>query len=167
MGDEMVFGPARAVFVDHASAHELVVLTGKVFEIGSYPDRDFSIDELEMDAAIACFAPVANDLEHSRLREVLGNSLGELRRVWRTGKDVFGEVVVPKWLASLASNSVKVSLAFDRAKRLWRRSTAARLKTWASRARRYRLPAGCLAPPTKRSWVNAKVANEPEITLSD
>jgi hypothetical protein len=97
---------------------ESVVLTGKVFEIGDYEDRGFSISPEEMDQAITEFKPVANDLEHSRLRDVLGNSLGELRRLWRVGQDVFGEVVVPKWLADLTGNVLKVSLAFNRERRV-------------------------------------------------
>lgn len=113
----------------HSPPHELglgrfsdrgpeVSLTGKVFEIGDYPDRGFAIDASEMDSAIDRFTPVANDLEHSRLRDVLGNSLGELRRLWRVGNDVFGEVAVPKWLADLTGNVLKVSLAFDASKRV-------------------------------------------------
>lgn len=100
------------------SETDAVVLTGKVVEIGDYPERGFSIRPEEMDEAIAAFHPIPNDLEHSRLRDVLGHSMGELRRLWRVGKEVFGEISISKWLADLTGNALKVSLSFNRAKRV-------------------------------------------------
>ncbi|MBI1756190.1 MAG: hypothetical protein HYR64_03685 [Fimbriimonas ginsengisoli] len=95
-----------------------VLYRGKVFELGDYPDLGFGIDAAEMDAAISAFGAVPNDLEHSRLRSVLGHSLGELRRLWRVGQEVYGELAIPSWLAELIGNVMKVSLAFDRHKRV-------------------------------------------------
>ena len=120
MKDDVIRCPALAVDAGQfsGSRSETVLLSGKVFEIGEYPDRGFAIEAEEMDQAISEFAPVANDLEHSRLQDVLGNSLGELRKLWRVGRDVFGEVSVPRWLADLTGNALKVSLAFNRAKRV-------------------------------------------------
>lgn len=118
MTDEVVVCHAYEVGEKHFSKPGNVLLSGKVFEVGNYPDRGFAIDEGEMDQAICAFSPVANDLEHSRLKDVLGNSLGELRRLWRVGKEVFGELEVPKWLLDLAGRTLKVSLAFDKNKRV-------------------------------------------------
>ena len=118
MNDDIIHCPPLQLGSQFSKGGDSVILSGKVFEIGLYPDRNFEITTDEMDAAIAEFSPIANDLEHSRLRDVLGNSLGELRRLWRIGKDVFGELAVPKWLADLTGNALKVSLAFNRSKRV-------------------------------------------------
>ncbi len=120
MKEDVIRCPSLEVSAGQFSgqASSEVVLSGKVFEIGDYPDRGFAIGPEEMDEAIAAFKPVANDLEHSRLRDVLGNSLGELRKLWRVGREVFGEVLVPRWLAELTGNALKVSLAFDHTKRV-------------------------------------------------
>jgi len=118
MNETIVHGPALELGGSQFDASDEVILTGKVFEIGNFPDRSFSIGADEMDRAITEFRPVPNDLEHSRLREVLGNSLGELRKIWRVGDDVIGEVAAPAWLVRLAGNALKVSLAFNAAKKV-------------------------------------------------
>jgi hypothetical protein len=73
-----------------------VIRTGKVFQIGDYPDKEFSLTEAEADAAIAAFTPVDNDLEHKHT--ILDGKLGKLQSVWRSGKELFGKVAIPKWL---------------------------------------------------------------------
>lgn len=102
-----------------------VTLKGKVFEVGTYPDKQFSIDETEMDNTIAKFNGVALDFHHlrmpngKRMTEFLGKPLGTLgQKLFRKGKEVFGEVTVPKWLADLTGNAVGVSLDFAADKKI-------------------------------------------------
>ncbi len=88
-----------------------VIHTGKVFEVGEYPDKGFSLTEAEADDAIAAFTPVANDLEHQPT--LLSGKLGQLRKVWRDGKNILGQVALPKWLNDqLGDDPLKVSLAW-------------------------------------------------------
>lgn len=93
---------------------EFVLRSGKVFEAGDYPDKDFSIDEAELDLAVASFAPVPNDLEHRPT--ILSGKVGTLEGITRDGKALMGTVKIPKWLDSLiGADPLKVSVAFDRA----------------------------------------------------
>lgn len=93
---------------------EFVLRSGKVFEAGDYPDKDFSIDESELDLAVASFSPVPNDLEHRPT--ILSGKVGTLEGIKREGKDLLGTVKIPKWLDSLiGADPLKVSVAFDRA----------------------------------------------------
>ncbi len=90
-----------------------VIRTGKVFEIGDYPDKAFSLTEEEADQAIADFQAVDNDLEHTPT--ILSGKLGQLKSVWRQGKDLFGKVAIPKWLhEAVGSDPIKTSLAWNR-----------------------------------------------------
>lgn len=94
-----------------------VVRRGKVFEAGDFPDKDVTFDESDLDVAVAEFAPVENDLEHAST--ILDGHLGRLARIWRKGKELFGEVELPAWLdKTIGGEPIKVSLAFDRSKKI-------------------------------------------------
>lgn len=99
--------------VDFAGDPEVVIRSGKIFELGEYPDRAFSLDEEEADAAIADFSPVPVDSEHRP--SLFDGKLGELRRVWRQGRDLYGEHARPAWLDGLlAGEPCPVSCTWDR-----------------------------------------------------
>jgi hypothetical protein len=90
---------------------EMVTRTGKVFEAGSYPDKDFSITEEELAQVPITFTPVDNDLEHKPT--ILSGRLGQLKSVVAKGKELFGTVAIPKWLnETIGSDPLKVSLAW-------------------------------------------------------
>lgn len=91
---------------------DTVPYTGKIFEIGAYPDKGFEITEAEADAAIAAFTPVKNDYEHHK--GFLDGKLGEVSRVWRDGVNVFAEMQVPRQVRELAGTTLKSSLAWAR-----------------------------------------------------
>ncbi len=92
---------------------ESVILSGKTFEAGDYPDKNFSLTEEEMDAAITAFTPVDNNLEHRRT--ILDGALGKLESVSRKGKELFGKISIPKWLRDIHPDPIKVSLEWNRA----------------------------------------------------
>lgn len=85
----------------------LVRYTGKVFELGSFPDKGFSLSEAEADDAIANFAPAAVDLEHRE--SVFSGKLGEVRRLWREGTRIMGEYFAPRAVRTLLGKDVPVS----------------------------------------------------------
>lgn len=94
-----------------------VVRRGKVFEAGDFPDKDVAFDEGDLDHAVNTFQPVENDLEHAST--ILDGKLGRLARVWKRGKELFGEVELPAWLDKVIGDEpIKVSLAFDRSKKI-------------------------------------------------
>jgi len=76
---------------------ERVTRTGKIFQVGSYPDKQFDLKEPEADAAIASMSePIPANIEHRP--SPLDGALGELKRVWREGVELFAECSIPKWL---------------------------------------------------------------------
>jgi hypothetical protein len=93
---------------------DAVLRTGPIFEIGAYPDKDFTLTEAEADAAIAAFTPQAADYEHTP--GPLDGHLGDLLTVWRDGTTLYGTAMVPRWAdTALAAAGHKLSLAWDRA----------------------------------------------------
>lgn len=90
----------------------LIPYVGKVFEIGDYPDKQFTLNEAEADAAIAAFTPVANDYEHQQ--GWLDGKLGSLQRVWREGPVLMGELLIPPQVRALAGSTLKTSLSWAR-----------------------------------------------------
>lgn len=91
----------------------IVLRRGKLFEAGEYPDKQFSITEEELDAAVTAFTPVPNDLEHTPT--ILSGKLGEVRSVERVGNELFGVVAVPKWLDDITKTEpIKTSLTWAR-----------------------------------------------------
>lgn len=86
---------------------------GKIFECGEYPDKNFSLNEQEMQNAISAFSPVPIDLEHTPT--ILNGNLGMLESVFNVGKELFGKVTIPDWLSNLLGNEpVNVSATWDR-----------------------------------------------------
>lgn len=92
---------------------------GKIFEVGTYPAQQFSLTEAEADAAIAGFQPVPLEVEHFATKgqpSIFDGKLGHLTRVWRQGKDLYGEVEVPAWAdAPWGEWGRKVSTVWNRA----------------------------------------------------
>lgn len=102
---------------------EEIVMQGKIFECGDYPEKNFSLSETEADSVtIASFSPVNNELEHVNsygTRTILDGKLGRLEKVWRDGKNLFGRMTVPKWLYECVDNKqIALSLAFDKDKKI-------------------------------------------------
>lgn len=97
-----------------ARADGMIVRVGKIFEAGEYPDKGVTYTEDALDEAIEGFTPVDNDLEHRST--ILDGKLGQLEKVWRKGKELFGQVAIPAWLDDLVGTKpIKVSLAWSRA----------------------------------------------------
>ena len=100
-----------------AGTDGMIIRTGKVFEAGDFPDKNVEFDEDDLEGAVNAFAPVDNDLEHGST--ILDGHLGKLQRVWKKGKELFGEVALPTWLdKAIGDEPIKVSLAFDRQKKI-------------------------------------------------
>jgi len=100
------------------AARGYVLRRGKVFEVGEFPDKGFSLTAEEAAAAVASFAPVPANLEHRQT--VLDGRLGDLVEVKLAddGKTLLGTLLEPKWLADLLPNGArKVSLEWDKAKK--------------------------------------------------
>lgn len=110
---QRVYVPAAFAMDEVEPDGDTVVRRGKLFEVGDYPDKSFSLTEEEADQALADFRPVPNDLEHRNT--VLDGHLGVLEAVERRGAELFGSVRIPKWLdAVIGDKPVKASLAWDR-----------------------------------------------------
>lgn len=98
---------------DASEDGDMVVRSGKLFEAGDYPDKNFSLSEEELAVAAAGFEPVKNDLEHRPT--ILDDSLGEVTAVEARGRELFGSVKIPRWLDSMLKDKpIKTSLTWDR-----------------------------------------------------
>jgi hypothetical protein len=71
---------------------EIIEREAKIFEAGSYPDKDIEVTEAELDNIINGFQAVPIKVEH----EDSPLKLGSLTRIWRKGKELFGMLAFPK-----------------------------------------------------------------------
>src|SRR5262245_22666030 len=94
---------------------DLVTRTGKIFEVGDYPDKQFTVTPEDLYLATLDFQPVPNDLEH--LPTILDGKLGRLTSVTISddGATLMGTVEIPRWLHDqIGDQPVSTSLMWDR-----------------------------------------------------
>ena len=92
---------------------DFVIRSGKYFEVGVYPDKEFALTEDEADVAILSFEGAPINLEHTQT--LFDGKLGRVRRIWRTGKDIFAEYAIPLWLHRVTGGApLKISSEWDR-----------------------------------------------------
>jgi hypothetical protein len=114
---EVVAGPQFAIEIAQFVKFDdrWFKFTGKIFEAGDYPDKEFHITAEELAAAVTDFKPVPIDLEHRAT--VLSGKLGTLEKVEldEGGKTLKGEAKIPEWLHKcLEAGKVKVSCTWDK-----------------------------------------------------
>lgn len=101
------------------AADGAVVLEGKVFECGDYPDKAFSLTEAEADERIREFMGCPVDLGHPETESPLDGKLGAWTAMERRGRDIWGRVELPAFVRDAAGDGpIKVSVAWDRASKL-------------------------------------------------
>lgn len=102
---------------DLEETDDFVIVRGKIFEAGEYPDKNFSITEEELADAVANFKPVPVDYSH--VEGPLDGKLGEMRTVSldpNNRRIALGEVAIPKWLDKVMGPAGrKVSCTWNRA----------------------------------------------------
>jgi hypothetical protein len=86
----------------------------KLFEVGDFPDKKFSLSEAEMDAAIARYEPGTAKIDLEHIPTVLDGKLGEVLSIRKEGTDLFGSVKVPKWFDDQLPAETKVSCEWSR-----------------------------------------------------
>src|SRR5580700_3246003 len=93
---------------------DFVLRRGKYFELGDYPDKDFSLNEAEADAALENFEKMPINLEHTPT--LFDGKLGWVRRLWREGRDLLAEYAIPAWLHAVTGGEpIRISSEWDRA----------------------------------------------------
>jgi hypothetical protein len=119
--EQTVYWPAEDVaFSASPDATGRVVWSGLIFRAGRYPERPIrEITEADLDAIVANFpasgVPILVDHNpRSFLSPALRKDGAGVRRVWRVGGELHGEVSVPGWFASAARDLWKsVSVGLD------------------------------------------------------
>ena len=92
---------------------DFIVRRGLYFQVGDYPDKQFSLNIVEADAAIAAFAPVPLNVEH--IPTIFDGKLGIVRRLWREGRDILAEYAIPRWLNEVTEGeALKISSEWNR-----------------------------------------------------
>lgn len=103
--------------MDGSVEGDFVLRQGKYFEIGDYPDKGFSLNEQEADAAVDRFAGAPINLEHTAT--LLDGKLGRVQRIWRTGRDLLAEYAIPRWLHRVTNGEpIKISSEWDRSSKM-------------------------------------------------
>jgi hypothetical protein len=93
---------------------DFVLRRGKYFELGEYPDKEFSLNEAEADAALQSFSQMPINLEHTAT--LFDGKLGWVRRLWREGRDLLAEYAIPAWLHRVTGGEpIRISSEWDRA----------------------------------------------------
>lgn len=119
--DEPVVFAAQLEPTDSAPADDIVIRTGKLFEVGQYPDKAFEFDSNDLSNAVAAFEPQPVNLEHTP--SVLSGKLGHVARIFagEDGQSLMGEVHLPRWLDTLLDDGErKVSAEWDRRTKLFK-----------------------------------------------
>lgn len=119
---ETVQGAAFSIddadFGDETDAEGLFCKPCKLFDIGDYPDKNFSLTESQADEAVSEFEPAPVFLEHDQSNVLTSEEpfkLGRLKRVWRQGKELFGEIGVSQATKDLLKGKApKLSLGWLR-----------------------------------------------------
>ncbi len=92
---------------------DFVLRRGKYFELGDYPDKEFSLNETEADLALESFSRMPINLEHTPT--LFDGKLGWVRRLWREGRDLLAEYAIPAWLHRVTGGEpIKISSEWDR-----------------------------------------------------
>lgn len=91
------------------------VRTGKIFEVGAWPEKNFALTPEEMAQAIEEFEPVPIDLEHKRTvfdGASSGAGIGRLSEIWAadSGRTLMGRVEFTDWAAK-ALHGVKLPVS--------------------------------------------------------
>ena len=111
-------GPGQSIAAfalgDSEITDGFAIRRGKLFEAGTYEDKDFAATIEDLYVAASLFQPVNNDLEH--MPTVLDGKLGRLTKVELADDgSLVGEVEIPQWLdEQLGESPVKTSLMWDR-----------------------------------------------------
>ena len=93
---------------------DFVLRRGKYFELGDYPDKEFSLSESEADEALRSFTGAPINLEHTPT--LFDGKLGRIKRLWREGRDLLAEYAIPAWLHAVTGGEpLRISSEWDRA----------------------------------------------------
>jgi len=92
------------------------LIDGKIFECGDYPDKGFSLTEVEADAAIEAFEAAPVEIEH--LPNIFTTedkfNIGSLEKIYRSGKEIFGTFRFSAWVGTaLKGVKPKISLGWQ------------------------------------------------------
>jgi hypothetical protein len=104
------FPPVDTIFAatikDRASFNgSTITVPARLSRAGDYPDKGISLTVADFDAAAAQVSadkPVAMNMAHVSRGTILDGLLGRIERVYRQGEELWGDVAVPSWLASVA-----------------------------------------------------------------
>ena len=102
-----------------SSGSQFVTVPGKLFHIGEYPAKDFTLTEAEAAAEVSRFnalgKPAPMNYEHKP--GILDGHLGSIQRLWTQGKEIWADFAVPTWFAQTAKAKnvpLKVSAEFEK-----------------------------------------------------
>lgn len=88
------------------NAGEFVTVPALISRAGNYADKGIELTRADFDRTarmVSPESPISMNLAHLRRGSVLDDAgLGQIQRTWRRGDELWGEIAVPKWLASLA-----------------------------------------------------------------
>lgn len=100
----VAFSLEDADFAEETDAEGLYCADCKLFDVGEYPDKQFSLTTSEADEAVAEFEAAPVFLEHDPENVITADDpfkLGKLKSIWRAGAEIFGTVGVTEGTRNL------------------------------------------------------------------
>lgn len=90
-----------------------IVIDAKLFELGDYPDKNFSLNEEEADG-ITIPSAAGKPIEFEHKPTVLSGKTGFIEKTWRDGTSIYGTLRFSSWVGqALAGETPKLSVAFN------------------------------------------------------
>ncbi len=87
---------------------DFVTVPGKLFEVGHYPGKGFSLSDSEAEAEVLRFnASGGAPMNYEHKAGLLDGMLGKVSRIWKEGKTIRADFQIPSWLAAVVKETGK------------------------------------------------------------
>ena len=115
VSEETVANFAKEV-TDSKGRVSVVYDNSKLFKVGDYPDKNFSLSDEEMEKAVSEYTQNSAEIDyaHCPFPGPLDGKMGTVSSIRKEGDWLFGSVSIPKWLDDVLPKDKKVSCEWSR-----------------------------------------------------
>ena len=115
VSEETVANFAKEI-TDSKGRVSVVYDNSKLFKVGDYPDKNFSLSDEEMEKAVSEYTQNSAEIDyaHCPFPGPLDGKMGTVSSIRKEGDWLFGSVSIPKWLDEVLPKDKKVSCEWSR-----------------------------------------------------